>query len=209
MRHLDDRYLILGLSGRAGAGKDTAADLLCEAWQFYRFAFADALRAEITEAFGVDPGLFANELKEHATAALTIGRCNDGEFIQTMVARCESITSPRSPREIMQLWGTEYRRAQQPRYWIDRAAETLDVALRQGFRRVVLTDVRFVNEAQFIRMHGGKIWHIDRVQARCREAHHQSELEVSAIVADRAISNNRSMTSFATEIMKAYEASHA
>ena len=45
---------LLGLMGLAGAGKDTVADILVTLAPMDRRAFADALRIEISEAFGLD-----------------------------------------------------------------------------------------------------------------------------------------------------------
>lgn len=208
MNHLDDRYLILGLAGRAGAGKDTGADVLCEAHQFYRFAFADPVRKEITDAFCIDPALFLRPYKEHKTAALAVDRCTDRNFVTVVAKLGQSIAVPRSPREIMRWWATEYRRAQNPHYWTRKAGDTLHDALRRGFRRVVITDVRFKNEADFIRYHGGRVWMISRASSESAPANHQSESELTSIAPDVVIENNRSMTAFAAEIMKTYRASH-
>lgn len=207
MKHLDGSYMVLGLAGRARAGKDTCADVLSQAYQFYRMAFADALRKEIIDAFGIDADLFHDSTKDKKDTALAIGRCNDAEFMALAVKMGVSVTDPRSPREIMRWWGTEYRRRQNPTYWLERAAQTLDEAMRRGFRRVVITDVRFRNEADFVRYYDGLVWKINRAEASAVAATHQSEIELGLIQADAVIDNNRSMTAFAAEIMKAYRAS--
>ncbi len=209
MTHLDGSYMILGLAGRAGAGKDTCADVLCQAHQFYRMAFADPVRQEIVDAFGIDSGVFDVTTKERKTAALAIGRCNDGDFMSLMIRRGESVTAPRSPREIMRWWGTEFRRNQKSVYWLDKAAQTINEAMRRGYRRVVITDVRFRNEADLVRYYNGQVWMIDRAEANAVPATHQSELELALIHPDYVIENNRSMTGFAAAVMKAYRASHA
>lgn len=208
MKHRDGTYLVLGIAGRAGAGKDTCADVLCENYQFFRMAFADPVRAEITDAFGIDPGLFLLPSKEVKTDALAIGRCNDSAFIALMAKVGENISAPRSPREIMRWWGTEYRRRQNPAYWLERAAETINDATRRGFRRIAITDVRFQNEADFVRLYNGEIWLITRTETDLITANHQSEREISSIHPDTIISNNKSMSRYAFEIMKAYEGRH-
>lgn len=183
-------FLVLGLSGRAGAGKDTCADILCAAFSFYRMAFADAVREEIVDAFGIDPALFKRDTKERKAIALAVGRCADGEFIQLMADAGECITSARSPREIMRWWGTEYRRKQCPTYWTDRAAEKIDSAFARGYRRIVMTDVRFANEASFVRAYEGEVWRIHRNTADAQHADHRSETEVDQISPDASIDNN-------------------
>ena len=60
--------LIIGLIGRAGAGKDTAADYLCTAHGFERYAFAQPLKTMLEALFvevGIDYArLFEPSLKE-------------------------------------------------------------------------------------------------------------------------------------------------
>lgn len=203
MNHQEGARLILGLTGRAGAGKDTVADILCEAYQFYRFAFADPLRAEIVNAFQINPGLFLPPHKERKMEVLAIDNSSDRDFVIAMAKRGKSITVPRSPREIMQWWGTEYRRTQQPHYWTRKAGDTLHDALKRGFSRIVITDVRLDNEAEFVRYHGGKIWRVRRATSEHTKPTHQSEM-LDSIIADLEIDNNRSMTALVATVMRAY-----
>src|SRR5690606_14024590 len=107
--------------------------VLCEGHQFYRFAFADPVRAEIVRAFGVDLSVFDVRSKEHKIDALALARCADPDFRRAAGKLGVSMTDARSPREIMRWWGTEYRRVQNPRYWTNRAGETLYEAKRRGF----------------------------------------------------------------------------
>lgn len=204
--HTTGHYMILGLAGRAGAGKDTAADVLCAGHGFFRMAFADALRREIVEAFGIDPGLFAVDTKEVTTSALAIGRCNHGDFLSLMMRAGYSASTPRSPRQIMRWWGTEFRRAQNPDYWLDRAAETLDAALQRGYRRIVITDLRFCNEANFIRRYNGQIWRIRRDVVDKRPIEHESEAQIPFIYSDATVENNGSMVAFAAAVMRTFDA---
>lgn len=64
-------------------------------------------------------------------------------------------------RRLLQWWGTEYRRDQDPDYWT-RAwgckIEQLDLA----HLHVLVDDVRFMNELQVIKEHGGLIVKIER-----------------------------------------------
>lgn len=204
MTRNNDATMLIGLAGRAGAGKDTTADVLCHGHQFHRFAFADPVRAEIVQTFGIDMTLFDVDTKERKVAALAIDRCANPDFRRVVGMMGVSMTDPRSPREVMRWWGTEFRRAQNPRYWISRAEENLHAALRRGFRRIVITDLRFRNEADFVRYHGGKVWEIRRATAEMAAVTHQSEREIGALSPDLVIENNKSMTALAAAVMKAY-----
>lgn len=205
MNYSNGPYGMIGLAGRAGAGKDTAADVLCQAYQFFRLAFADPVRKEIVKSFGIDARLFGVSTKELKTDVLAIGRCDDAVFMKLMGAAGHDIAAPRSPREIMRWWGTEYRRAQNPMYWINKARAVLDEASSRGFRRFVITDLRFKNEADFVRRHNGQVWMVKRAGADAVIADHQSESELVSIEPDVVIENNGSVVSFATAIMKSCE----
>ncbi len=56
-------------------------------------------------------------------------------------------------RKLQQWWGTEYRRSQDPDYWVNKARE----AAKEATGVPVFTDVRFPNEADMIREEGGLI----------------------------------------------------
>lgn len=64
-------------------------------------------------------------------------------------------------RRILQWWGTEYRRADDPDYWTkawSRKIEQFDLERTH----VLVDDVRFINELSTIRAHGGLIVKIER-----------------------------------------------
>ena len=64
-------------------------------------------------------------------------------------------------RRVLQWWGTEYRRAQDPDYWTkawSRKIEQFDLEQTH----VLIDDVRFVNELNTIKVHGGLIVKIER-----------------------------------------------
>src|SRR5690606_6088157 len=121
-------YMIVGLVGRAGAGKDTCGQILADAYAFATVAFADALRRELIDAFGMDPRLFADRMtKERVLPGLALGRANDPRFIELMRTLGKDLTRPRSPRALMRLWGTQYRRALDgDNYWLLRLHETVE-----------------------------------------------------------------------------------
>ena len=64
-------------------------------------------------------------------------------------------------RRILQWWGTEYRRTEDPDYWTKawgRKIEQLDLEQMH----VLIDDVRFMNELNVVREHGGLIVKIER-----------------------------------------------
>lgn len=194
------KLIIIGLAGRAGAGKDTCADIMCSSHGFVRTNFAAPLRNEIIDAFWIDPHLFSTELKERRTPALAIGRCADADFIKRMVSLDIDPTLPRSPREIMRWWGTEYRRNQDEAYWTRLMKNWIDLAIRHGHHRIAVTDVRFLNESMFLQGLGACIWLIRRGAADARIADHASELQISQLATDHVIDNNGSLAELAKAI---------
>lgn len=187
------KLTIIGLAGRAGAGKDTCADIMCSRHGFVRTNFAAPLRNEIIDAFWIDPALFSTELKERRIPSLAINRCSDAGFIQRMQSLDIDLTQPRSPREIMRWWGTEYRRHQDESYWTRRMKHWIDLAIRHGHHRIVVTDVRFLNESLCLQELNAQIWLIRRGIADVKAADHASELDISKLTPDLAIDNNGSL----------------
>jgi len=199
-------YLIVGMAGRAGAGKDTCANILADAHAFHPFAFADAVRRELVAAYGVDLRLFTDRSqKEAPTPALALSRCNDARFVELMGRLGVPYDKAISPRWAMRWWGTEYRRWQDGQdYWLYRAHETIEQLHRDGWRRIVITDVRFLNEAAFIKGLGGEVWRIRRQLADEASANHVSELGVGDIPADRTLHNDSTTSALVYDALVAF-----
>lgn len=172
--------MLLGLSGRAGSGKDTCAGLLMQQG-FRAVAFADALRQEVAEAWRIDPRMLIDRsTKEWAIPALAIANCVEPTFILTMERLGEDLQVARSARWILQRWGTEYRREADSSYWIDRVLERIAKLRAGGWHRICVTDVRFFNEAQVIDSLGGAVVRVVRPELPALEASaaaHPSEAE--------------------------------
>lgn len=213
---------IIGLTGPAGSGKDTVADVLCARYGYTKMAFADALRAEVCEAFRIDPRMLTErETKEHPLSALAIGRCADDAFINRMgyvlsqlTGKAADLNAPRSPRQIMQWWGTEYRRAQRDGYWrelLGDAVYELDyLHCRSDSARVVVTDVRFADEADSLRVLAtnldqseAQIWQITRPGHEVAAGAHASETSGAQFNPDRVIDNAFDMGHLEQRVLEA------
>lgn len=199
------KHSLIGLTGFAGAGKDTVADLLVVHMGFRKLAFADALRAEVAEGFGIEPlYLMRPETKSHPMTALALRRAPK-YFLRALVSSivmggqsdktitAEWLDAPRSPRQILQWWGTEYRRADDPEYWLREFTRRLVDLTAAGYRRVVVPDVRFANEADTIHNAGGVLWQINRpdlnasttTEGAHASANDGSSFKPSAVIANR------------------------
>ena len=125
--------MIIGLTGAAGSGKDSVADILVAERGFHRIAFADALYDEVSTAFNVSVEFLKNrETKEKRSPRLSLGHCMDGDFARVVRETRHGgnrpighSSIPYSPRQILQWWGTDYRRAQRESYWIDKVRDRM------------------------------------------------------------------------------------
>ena len=186
--------MIVGLTGPARCGKNTIADHLVAKYGFTRLAFSDALYREVAEAFDVPEQVFRDDgCKERCLFPIT--QCRAPEFVDVLASiykltpetrtlqERSGVLSPHwpySPREILQWWGTEYRRAQDPDYWVKK----LDEALQKHFSasavfplKLAVDGVRFANEEAYLRgLVGFEMWHIYRPGGPA-VASHVSEVE--------------------------------
>lgn len=205
---------IIGLTGPKGCGKDTVADLLRTHARFEKCAFADALRYEICAAFGVEPLLLSyRPTKEEPHKALSLANCKDHGFIGALLycsaldhedgTHSEILAAPRSPRQIMQWWGTDYRRQQDDCYWTRQLSQRLNDQVRGGQYRHVITDVRFDNEADRIRDFGGVIWQVKRPDLKV-DSTHSSESDGSQFKPDAVINNSHDIRHLQSVVMGAW-----
>ena len=189
--------VLIGLTGPAGCGKDTVADLLTTHAGFYKMAFADSLRSEVCNAFYVTPVcLTQRETKEHPISCLALAKCTDQAFVDRMVVLHQAggnpinPNAPRSPRQIMQWWGTDYRRSANPGYWVKKSADRIHQLLTQRIaNRIVITDLRFDNEADLVTRHGGLIWRVTRPGCEVAPGAHVSEVTGEAFAPGAVLHN--------------------
>lgn len=133
---------LIGIAGKAGSGKDAIADHLWEHHSFLKMAFADALKLSASSMFGIDLNYFYDRDKKE-------------ERIEYWGL---------SPRQIAQLLGTEaVRGVFGDDFWVRRWY--LSFLLMKDTDHVVVPDVRFELEAEFIRRLGGTILHVRRPTA--------------------------------------------
>lgn len=180
--------LLIGLIGQAGSGKDTVARMLCDCWarqgiDGVQLAFADPVRdlaASFLRAFGVrDPYrlLTDPELKNVVIDAVGM-----------------------SPRRILQTLGTDWAHAHAGRdVWIKSIDIRLLDAVHAGMKHVVISDVRFELEAEWLRRQGGVLWRIDRPGVDPVQEH-VSETEMAQIRSHRTIENDGTLADLGSAV---------
>lgn len=139
----------IGLAGKSGSGKDLIADYLGERYGYRKIAVADGIREEV-KTF-MSSALLMEMIKENIIPV---------NFQVVWEAYMASIwAKPTSPemRVLLQWWGTEYRRSQDPDYWIKKLATRLD-----NDDLMVVSDVRTPDEMETIRKAGGEVWFVER-----------------------------------------------
>ena len=205
---------IIGLSGPAGSGKDTIAGILVECAGFTQLAFADTLRTEVMLAFAIDPSfLTQRETKEMPLRCLAIGRCLDEGFVARMIVMHTlnserlDLDAPRSPRQIMQWWGTDYRRQQQHDYWVSGLLKRAHYLVDQNPGiRIVVTDCRFQDEVDAVRFvtERSQIWQVWREGVAIAPGAHVSEVTGYEFRPDVLIRNCTSLKRLHARVMEAW-----
>lgn len=173
--------MLIGLSGVAGSGKDTCADLLVRNHRFVKVALADEIKRTAQRWFGfTDQQLWGSSEKRNEP---------DTRY-----------SSKLTPRYVLQVLGTEVGRHIYPDLWIDytmRIVQKIQEGCyaydaRSGLRfmtpvegvmepntNVVIPDVRWPsgNEGKAIRKAGGKLVRVVRPDAGLQGtlANHASE----------------------------------
>ena len=200
--------MLIGLLGLKGSGKDTAATMLAELG-FKRMAFADALYSEAARAYEVTSHFLGRrDSKETPLERLALEHCRDTRFVGLFIKEEdragrsieEIMVAPRSPRWVLQQWGTEYRRRSpwgHDGYWVEPLMRKID-AMPLG-SRIVLTDVREALEVESIRSRGGALVRIRRrkideedafaVAAGLGSALHSSEMLARSCAVDFEVEN--------------------
>ena len=172
--------LLIGLHGLARTGKDTAATYLAAHYALLSYAFADPLKAALANMFSLTTAHIEGALKELPLPA--IGK---------------------SPRQLMQLLGTEWgRNLVHDQLWLLLAEQHIANQLecdQTRYSGIVIRDVRFENEARWIRSQGGYVVHILRGDAQ-QVAAHSSEARLHVADHDVVINNEGSINEFYSEL---------
>lgn len=92
-------------------------------------------------------------------------------------------------RPILQWWGTEFRRAQDENYWVKKL-HWKALAKREKF--IVVGDVRFENEAGYLKLNGGLIIRIERGSSDPDQ--HSSETSLDDFKFDAIVKNDKSLS---------------
>jgi hypothetical protein len=140
--------MIVGICGAIGSGKDTVAQYICDSREYVRVSMAAALKDAAAVVFGWDRDMLEGLTQEHRA-----------QREQPDPFWAEKLGIPGfSPRMALQIVGTDlFRDHFHPEIWVFAAERKIMQATN-----VVISDIRFPNEIEMIRRHGGQIWHVKR-----------------------------------------------
>lgn len=169
---------LVAFTGRARSGKDTAAAFAAAYLHGYVYGLADPIRAMLNAGFGIDmKSSYWETRKELPVAAL----------------------GGRSPRQLMQWLGTEWgRKMVSEDVWINMAK----AELHANGPGMVISDLRFDNEAEWVRRLGGRVIHISRPDVDAVNPH-ASEDGVAFAPSDLRITNDGTLAELQQKVIEA------
>lgn len=142
--------ILIGITGRARSGKDTAADVLKYRLGLHKYALGGPLKDMLKTGFG-----------DHFHEGDRDGICKETGV---------------SYRRMMQTLGTEWGRGLNDNIWLNLAQTRWEqIQKSKLYAGMVISDVRFPNEAEWIRERGGKVLEIIRPGQPIVESNHPSE----------------------------------
>ena len=174
---------LIGLAGPARCGKSAAAKMLAAFLGYEQYALASPIKYMINALFGWDERHSEGGLKEIITEVslnwkpfaekwkelglihlLNVDMGQRPQFngmIDVLFSDEEADDGPFiSPRRAYQLFGTEFVRGLRRTAWLDIAKLRLDAVSEDS--GLIITDIRFPNEHQWITQNGGFLVHIRR-----------------------------------------------
>lgn len=166
MTHSQDKINLIGLSGKKQSGKDTFCKFLRDSVEHsHRPAFVEHSHRLA----------FADFLKMEVADACGVTM----EFIEMNKGRF---------RPMLQWWGTDFRRNTQGNdYWIQQLEHAFHYVRNETL--VIITDVRFPNEYDFVKSNGGIMVRINKDVCNSYDSH-PSETSLDNHKFDFVVDNN-------------------
>lgn len=184
--------MLIGLTGTKGSGKDTAASFLED---YSVMKFARPLKQAIADLFDLDDIAHVDALKDYM-AWIEIRHPLSSEAISM------------SWRTFLQRFGTEMARQNfGSDFWVDQWEKDYDNLFdldSDAASRVVVTDVRFPNEAARIHRLGGSIIEIQR--SGYEPDGHESEKPLPRDLVDTICYNTSNLEQFKVSFLATVEA---
>ena len=166
----------IGIAGYARSGKDTVAQYLAMRYSHTHVSFADAIRDALV---ALNPTITVHhpETREKSLMPLELAVFVFGwEDLKDLSPDVRPLLQRFGSEVGRNLWGEDF--------WINRLFQAV-----AGERKVVISDVRYWNEAQAIRRKGGEVWWIERPGVSAVN-NHRSENDLDNYDFDRILRND-------------------
>lgn len=171
--------MIIGLSGYARSGKDTVAEILVNDYNFTRVAFADAIRDILYDMNVI-------------TACSPTGRVQDAV---DRVGWDEAKQDTEVRRQLQNL-GVAARKHMGEHIWVK---TVLNKIFENPYQDYVITDVRFKNEAEYVKSCEGHMWRVVRPYVFAVNDH-ISEVDLDDYKFDAYVHNNSDLNGLKTTV---------
>lgn len=166
--------MIIGLTGKAGAGKSTTAHALKHAG-FRELSFAKPLKEMVYQLNPLIP--------------LGGGQCERYQSLIDAIGLDDAKRQYPEVRRLLQTYGLAQRELE-PNYWVRQQMAAIDAA---PDREWCVSDVRFTNEARAILARGGIIWKIERDDYDQSAGAHTSEQGLPDELISRYVRNDETI----------------
>jgi len=166
--------ILIGIGHKKRRGKDASANRLVDKHGFVRVSWADSLKTACRNIF------FFSEEQLYG---------NKKEVVDPRWGR--------TPRWILQQFGTEACRDNIDKdIWVKSAwLRVQEIWKDDPTRGIVIPDVRFPNEADFVKEKGGFLWRVDRDIPDDENSDHPSETSLDTYERwDQILNNNNDLT---------------
>lgn len=176
--------MIIGLAGRARSGKDTVADYLENLTDgtVERDAFADRLKLIAAKTLGVT--FHPDDVGTEAVRRWADHLKQNSEIV--VLGPSGNVEAKLTGRKFLQRLGAEGIRD-----CLDSDVLVDAVPMERDCDLLILTDVRFPNEAEAVRAAGGQVWEITRPGTVADS--HASEQRLDRDLVDHVIENDGSL----------------
>jgi dephospho-CoA kinase len=175
--------MIIGITGKKFNGKDTVSDYIVSKYNFTKIAYAEPLKEVCRNLFNFNDEQLYGDKKEDLDSFWNI-----------------------TPRQAFQFIGTDMIRNNMDKmikgvnnnFWVKCLEKRIINLNSRGIKNIIVSDIRFNNEADLIKRLNGKLIKVSRNIVN--NDSHISELEIDNIEEDILIENKGSLEELYSKI---------
>lgn len=170
--------MLIGLIGNKRVGKDTIANILVNKYQFKKLAFADPIKEVINLLFDLDTSdnVDKEKVTDYGVSLRTLYQKFGTELMQEGIYKYFPEMEDKIPKKM---------------FWVYKLFKHIENYKTQNINKFVISDVRFLHEANYVKEQGGILIKIHKETNLVDE--HVSEKLISHIpneIIDYEVYNN-------------------